>query len=215
MNTFTPAKRLAMSTAITLIIVAFFISVAQADSKVTRQHTIPADDVQRLTVQSNVGAIEIKHHDKDEIYVELALEGGRTGFFRRKQEVGNTDLTVSRDGNNLTLSFDEDGVNADWVIYTPQMDRVNLKLGVGNIRTESVEGALVISLGVGDVTVRTRASLVGHFEGDVGVGGITARGIENYTSSRRIVAETSNGRNSGSYDVQVDVGVGDIKLLAE
>jgi hypothetical protein len=95
------------------------------------------------------------------------------------------------------------------------MERLTLDLGVGNLRVEHIEASTSIDVGVGNAEVLTREDWLGEFEASVGVGGISVRGLDNYSSQRQVVAEQGNGKGEGSHSLSIDVGVGDIDLKVD
>ncbi|MGX5914393.1 hypothetical protein ACR0ST_06620 [Aliidiomarina sp. Khilg15.8] len=177
-----------------------------------REHQFAASDIKHLTVENGVGEIIVRASDDDSIRVSVTLEGNRSGIFRRKTDVSDVDISTQHRGDRLTLSMDVDNVNARWVVYTPAMEKMTLDLGVGNLRVENIEAAISIDVGVGNAEVETRKEWLGEFDASVGVGGISVRGLNEYSNKRQVVAEQGTGRGNGEYPLSIDVGVGDIEV---
>ena len=191
------------------------ISQALAADEVTRSHRIDIEGQQTLVIENGVGRIEVRAHDKSEIYAEVIIEAGRQGIFRRKVDVSNTDITIERSSTQIRLALKEDNISANWVIYVPELEHLRLDNGVGQIKTEWLNSGLDLNVGVGDVRVNVDVEQLGDFSANVGVGSIKAEGLQQYNSSRRVVAESSSGKGRGDKHLTIEVGVGDIQVNAK
>lgn len=209
-------QRSVMTWGIGLLALALYmlVSISQvlAADEVTRSHQIDIEDQQTLTIENGVGRIEVRAHDQAQVYVEVKIEAGRQGIFRRKVDVSNTDITIEHNAREVRLALKEDNVSANWIVYVPELKGLKLDNGVGQIKVDWLNSGLDLNVGVGDVRVVVDIEQLGDFKASVGVGSIKADGRQQYNSSRRVVAESSSGRGHGNQDVTIEVGVGDIQL---
>ncbi|RUO32083.1 hypothetical protein CWE12_03585 [Aliidiomarina sedimenti] len=198
---------------ITSALLLVSVSALAADT-VVRNHQIDGSETRRLTVENAVGTIQIKAADDDQIRAEVELEGQRHGIFRRKKDVSEVDIEINQRGDQLTLALHEDDVQGNWTLYIPDFEAVSVQLGVGSLEVDEVSAGFSIEVGVGSVELSMPQQALGAFEGNVGVGGISQSGLQNYSSNRAVVTESAEGHGLGNYSVTIEVGVGDITLNA-
>lgn len=191
-------------------------TVASAtDDEITRTHQISVQGQSRLMIENSVGKMDVRAHDGPEILLEVTLKAGRHGLLRRKVDISDVDISVEHNDRRIRLALQEDNVSADWVVHVPAFEHIELKLGVGEMHAEWLDSSLNLDVGVGDVSVYVDIDSLGEFSANVGVGDINADGIHNYSSSRRVVTESSTGRGRGEHGLDIEVGVGDIEVKAD
>ena len=205
---------MAWSTGLLALALYMLVSVSQAlaADEVTRSHQIDIERQQTLTIANGVGRIEVRAHNQSQVYVEVKIEAGRQGIFRRKVDISNTDITIERSDTRIRLALKEDNVSANWIVYVPELEYLQLDNGVGQIKVDWLNSGLDLNVGVGDVRVAVDIEQLGDFKANVGVGSINVEGLQQYSSSRRVVAESSSGKGRGDKPLTIEVGVGDIQV---
>lgn len=176
------------------------------------EHTIDVKQHRQLDIRNGVGSLELRYSDQPTVTVKVHFEGQRSGVLRRKRDVSSMDIGVTDNQDTLRLQFEEDNVQARWVVTAPSFAKVTINQGVGSINVEHRGGDMQVKLGVGDVDIELDEAKLGRFSGNVGVGAIRLQGIAEVHSERRIVTEKSTARGNGDSVVTVDVGVGDISV---
>lgn len=199
-----------------LIVSSFLLSakLAYGADEVIRSHLIEVDGQHKLVIANSVGQLDVRRHEEPQIQVEVIIEAGRKGLFRRKVDVSQADITIEQGEPVIRLAFEEDNMSTKWVVYVPMFSEVQLRNGVGQIKTEWLASALDVEVGVGEVRVDMDPNELGRFTADVGVGSIQATGVDDYAASRKLVAESSSGQGRGDKDLAIEVGVGDIQVKA-
>lgn len=217
-RTFNNSGRLSHWPWLCLLIGCSFLLSAKAAygaDEVTRSHRIDVAEEQRLVIKNSVGQLDVRRHDEPQIHVEVTIEAGRKGVFRRKADVSQADITIEQSDALIRLAFEEDNMSATWVVYLPGLTDLKLRNGVGQITTEWLSSALDVEVGVGDVRVYVDPDQLGNFSANVGVGNIQATGVDDYVASRQIVTESSSGKGRGDKDLNIEVGVGDIQVKVD
>ncbi|MCC5880952.1 MAG: hypothetical protein JJU03_13800 [Idiomarina sp.] len=204
-----------MSVVVALTAVGFIGVATAADDKITRTHQIPVQGQSQLVIANGVGKVDVRHHDAPQIQLEVTIEAGRRGLLRRKVDISDMDISIDQTARRIRLELQEDNVTANWTVYVPAFEQIELKVGVGQLHTEWLDSALDVNVGVGDVRVYVDIDSLGEFSANVGVGSIQADGVHSYVSSRRIVTESGTGRGRGEHALDIEVGVGDIQVKAE
>lgn len=188
--------------------------LAMATESATVQHQIEVTGQTHLVIDNGVGSIELRYSDSPYVEVEVALEGKRSGWLRRKVDVSEMDIRQRISNDTIRLSFNEDNVNARFIVYAPSFAQTQMNLGVGQVSSRYFEGDLSISVGVGEAQVTLDPKQLGSVSASVGVGGIDTPGVNGFTVERRVVSATLGGHGEGDYRLSIDVGVGDINIAA-
>lgn len=176
------------------------------------EHQVSVAEQGQFVIHNNVGSLDIRYAEQPYVSVEVTFEGQRSGVFRRTTDVSNMDIEIRQSNDKLELSFDENNVNARWVIVAPAFATTRIHQGVGSLKSQYFSGNTTINLGVGDVEIQLDPALLADFDARVGVGAVSAQGLENTHSNRKIVSETVTASGNGDYQLAIDVGVGDIRV---
>lgn len=194
-----------------ILLLAFSISIACADTQVSRYHEFDADDIHSLRIDARVGTILVEPSTSGKLEVELTItdeDGG--GWFSRAPDIDNMDLRSRRSGDQLRLSFNEDKVKGEWVIKVPSLDHLDVELGVGTIKVYMAQFGIVADVGVGTIELQANKSDIGTVDLSVGVGDTHIKGGTNTESRRAMVSSESSASGSGSLSIRARAGVGDV-----
>ncbi len=195
-----------------LVVGMIYIFPVHAANRVSRNHDFDLDDINELEINNSVGSIEMRIGDDDELHVDIDIESGDDGFFRRGKDVDDIDLDIRRRGDKLILTIDEDNIKADWYIELPALNAIDIDMGVGELDIEIGASSLAIDLGVGEIDVLAPLASTGDIEISAGVGDTTIRGINSVENKRSFVSSKSEGRGEGELSIDVEVGVGDVTV---
>jgi len=196
------------------VMIVFFIPVNAQDT-VTRVHRFDLTGIEELEINNAVGKIELRLVEGDEIRLELEIEAQEEGFFRRRRDLDEVHLEIEERNGRLTLSLEEEKVSAYWIIEVPALAEIDIDMGVGEIDAEIGASRLDIELGVGEVDVSAQLAKTGDIDVSSGVGDARIRGAHNVYSSRMIVSEESEARGEGDLSIEVEVGVGSVRVTLD
>ena len=203
-------KLILMTVGVALMMV--LVTAAKADDEVTRRHTFDLQNVEEVEFSNSVGSIEIIPVEGTEMRITLDIESKERGFFRRRVDVDDMDLEIRERGDTLFLVFDEEHVNAQWLVEMPAVNRTSVEMGVGELRLEIGTTELDVQLGVGDVNITAPENAVGRINLDVGVGDAEVRGGEIIRKESAFISRSIRAQGKGSNDMDVNLGVGDIRV---
>lgn len=184
------------------------------DSGASKQieHQISVAEQHQLVIHNSVGSLDIRYAEQPYVSVEVTFEGQRSGVLRRKTDVSNMDIAINQNNRKLELRFEENNVNARWVVVAPAFAAIHIQQGVGSIESQHFSGNTTIKLGVGDVEIWLDPNLLADLDARVGVGAVSTQGLNDTRSNRRVVSESVTASGNGEYKLAAEVGVGDIRV---
>lgn len=192
------------------LLLAFSISMALADTEVTRNHTFQGDEITSLRLDISVGTLRVEPSDTNEIEVTMVVSAEKKGWFRRTPDVEKMDLRSSRQGQRLRLGFNEKNVKTDWLVKVPDLDQLDIDLGVGTVDVYMATFGMAVNLGVGTINLQANASDVDTVDLSVGVGDTQVRGGRQTESQRALVSSETSALGTGANAIRARAGVGDI-----
>jgi len=199
------------------------------------------DQVERLTITNGVGSFTLTATDGEDIHVEVTLIPRRGGIFssmsRAEEEVAAAELKADRGSDKLSLEVDssshEPRFEARWKVTAPSRlglglvqgvgdasveglaGGVDMEVGVGQAIVEVTGGNVGLSVGVGDATVKAPAAAYGSVDVSGGVGGAVVVVHGEVKKGRGFVSHSSRWRGDGPDSIEVEVGVGEAKVILE
>lgn len=188
-------------------------SMAMAANFKTITQSIEAEDFDELKVAFSVGELELEVWDGDTIELEIELRAERSWLSWRRRDVEDIELEVRSSGDSLFLGIDEDKLNQTWVLKVPESLALEIEMGVGEISIDGLNNSLFADLGVGEFSIRTTSENFATIRASVGVGDATLRGFGSGSENERsFVSADANYQGSGEYDIEVEVGVGEVSV---
>lgn len=195
-----------------ILLLAFSISMACADTQVSRYHEFDANDIGTLRIDARVGTILVEPSTSGKFEVELTItDEDNGGWFRRAPDVDAMDLRSRQNGDQLRLSFNEDKVKGEWVIRVPSLEQLDVELGVGTIKVYMAQFGIVADVGVGTIELQANKSDIGVVDLSVGVGDTHIKGGSDTESRRAMVSSESSASGNGSLSIRARAGVGDVQ----
>ncbi|MBC54817.1 MAG: hypothetical protein CMQ34_13390 [Gammaproteobacteria bacterium] len=195
-----------------ILLLAFSISMACADTQVSRYHEFDAGEIDTLRIDARVGTIQVEPSTSGKFEVELTItdeDGG--GWFRRSPDLDNMDLRSRRNGDQLRLSFSEDKVKGEWIVRVPSLEQLDVELGVGTIKVLMAHFGIVADVGVGTIELQAQKTDIGSVDLSVGVGDTHINGGTDTESRRAMVSSETTAYGTGSKSIRARAGVGDVQ----
>ncbi|WP_339860085.1 hypothetical protein [Pseudohongiella acticola] len=194
------------------LLLAFSISVACADTEAKRYHEFDAGNIDTLRINARVGTIQVEPSSSGKFEVELTItEEDGMSWIRRSPDIDDMDLRSRQRGESLDLSFSEKKVKTDWVIRVPEIDQLDVELGVGTVKVTLAQFGIVADLGVGTIELEAHKSEIGSVALSAGVGDTSISGGTDTESKRAIVSSESSAFGNGSQSIRARAGVGDVQ----
>jgi len=226
-----------------LALATVFLALAAAAGAAERvlNDTIPATDIDAVTLTNGVGDIVVTAAEVPEIAVDITLIPRRGGLFssyrRAEQEVESARLIAKVTDRRLELELEcssgEPHFEAQWVVVLPARVTleltagvgdvtirgaaagVTIELGVGDATVEVSDGPVKVELGVGDATVRGPAGRFGEVTASGGVGDATVVAGGQQVTGEGMVGRETSWHGDGPHAIDLEVGVGDARVVLD
>lgn len=201
-----------------------------------------ANGIDEINITARVGEIHLEVGTSDEIIVDVELEPEDGAGGEVDELIDGAELEVSQRSGRIQfeISF-ADGRNRDdddldviekWRVRVPERLAAVLKMGVGEVEVEGIEGGVDTTVGVGEitvdvpagtvrlkssvgeVTVRHRAADVGRVDLDTNVGDVSLRVEDEFIEPERslFVGSRLTWDGKGDDDINVTVNIGEIDV---
>lgn len=201
-----------------------------------------ANGIDEINITARVGEIHLEVGTSDEIIVDVELEPEDGAGGEVDELIDGAELEVSQRSGRIQfeISF-PDGRNRDdddldviekWRVRVPERLAAVLKMGVGEVEVEGIEGGVDTTVGVGEitvdvpagtvrlkssvgeVTVRHRAADVGRVDLDTNVGDVSLRVEDEFIEPERslFVGSRLTWDGKGDDDINVTVNIGEIDV---
>jgi len=201
-----------MKTKVALAIFAvLFTTASMAKSSVTLKERINIDANADIHFEVAVGSVEIETYDGDEIILEIEVKEGDNDWFK-SVDLDEAELAVRNSGSKVHLEIDMEDIVQQWQVRIPNNANIDIDLGVGEVSIEDFARDAIIDLGVGEVDIELADKNYRRIELESGVGGADLDGFSGADRERNIVNEQITWRGNGDYEINIDVGVGDIDV---
>ena len=196
-----------------LVLISLASSIHAATSK-HLSHRIDAASLESVEIVIPVVEMKIEVYDGNDIEIEIDVRSQRRMWLFGRRDVDDIDLEINRQGNDLILSIDEKNLNQTWEIRIPRNLALEMNIGVGEVSLEQFANDLDMELGVGGVRVMVDDTEYRSIDLSVDVGETIIRGFENSAiSEREIVSERSRYNGSGDYQMDIEVGIGEARVV--
>ncbi|MCG8416163.1 MAG: hypothetical protein MI746_18245 [Pseudomonadales bacterium] len=191
----------------------FSLSVTAASSK-RIERSIDASDLTHIDFEISVAEIDIQVYDGDIIELDIYLREDRGWWPFGRADIDDIDLQVERGSTSLDLRLDEDDIQQDWRVRLPAHLAVSMEVGVGEIDLDGLENDLLMELGVGSLQVNVADIDFESVRVSTGVGDSSLRGFGDDTDNERnFVGADSHYFGDGEFEIDVEVGVGEARVI--
>ena len=224
-----------------VLLAAIAVAAPSISAERTIEESYAVDGIDGLRISNGVGDLQIGAAAGDAISVSVTLTPRRGGMFssmrKAEQEVENARLTAREVRGVLRLEIESDSdeprFEARWQVTAPARLGIEVELGVGDVEivgfTGGVEmelgvgdasiavaaGDVEASLGVGDAIVRAPASGYHSAEASGGVGGASIKVDGEVSAGKGFVGQTNTWSGDGPDRIELEVGVGDARIVLE
>lgn len=192
------------------VILILALSISMATAEETRHHEFQTTDISSLTVNMRAGTILVEHSNEDHITVQVLLTDGDSRWLRRSVDMENMDIEVDTRNSELVLSFDQKGVDTDWIIKVPALSKIEINAGAGKVEIDMARANIDANIGVGTIELELSKALYGEIELASGVGDTSVRGANTVETQRAFVSSDLTAHGDGNLFVRANVGVGSV-----
>lgn len=201
-----------MKTKVALAIAAVLFSTASlGKSRVTLEETISIDANSSIKVEVPVGSLTIETYDGDDIILEVEIKESDNDWFS-SADLDDAEIDIDKSGNSVHLEIDMEDVVQKWEMKIPKDAHLDIDLGVGEVEIDGFERDANIDVGVGEVDLNLSGNNYREIELESGVGGVDLNGFSNVDGKRKLVSESVEWRGKGDYELNIDVGVGEVDV---
>ncbi len=185
-----------------------------AEDTRTIEQSFKLENSTELEIDFPVGSLEMTSYDGDEIKVTIRLEPkNHDGWFTDKVDLDSIQLKSKRKHQELSLTIDDDNLEQTWEVKVPKSMRLDVEVGVGKVEIQALENTADVEVGVGKVRIDTALDDYKHVNLESGVGKTSLSGfVGKAQSHKKMVSSQTEYFGSGKYNLEVEVGVGDIKV---
>lgn len=185
-------------------------SVANAHER-TIEASYSVNEATELSIESGVGTVTFERAKGSTLEIELHVEESDASFFG-EANLDAVELVAEQNGDRLDLRVPEqENIKLDWTIRLPQVAAVELDLGVGEI-TGSLDAAdMNVDLGVGEIDL-VIVGAIADVKTDVGIGEVKIIGGDSTSNERHFISASGKARGQGDARVNIDVGIGEIRI---
>lgn len=206
------AGKFAKLTVITVSLL--FSSTLSADSFKKISRTIDAYKLGSVEIEAAVAEMDIEFYDGDEIELEIEVESNGSWLSWRRGGVDQVVLEVRTNEGNVYLGISEQKIQQHWRVKIPAKLAVAIEVGVGDIELVDLSNSLKMEVGVGSVRVDVDDTDYALIHASAGVGdtsitGFTGKHVDN---ERSFMSSDSYHYGDGGFEIEVEVGVGDVQV---
>lgn len=190
-------RKIIVTLALGLPVLAF----AAADAERRFELSVPLDGIERVSMQAQVGEVNIVAADVDAIAIEVILEtenssakvAERMERAKLVHEIDDGELSVKLDYSRSMLS--DNDLEERWQVRMPAALALDADLNIGAMRIEGVSGGVTADVNIGDLNITVPE---GDVEADLNIGSITIR------NATRSLGSVELGTTIGDVSLQVD-----------
>ena len=201
-----------MKTKIALSILAvLFTTAAMAKDSVQLKETISVGENVDIHFDIPVGSLEVTTHDGNEIVIDVKVKEADNDWFK-SVDLDDAEIDIDQNKRRVRLNIDLKDTVQDWEVKIPEDASIDVNIGVGGVEIEDFSRGADIDVGVGEVDIELTSTDYREIELEAGVGGTDLRGFDDYHNERNMVNESIEWHGNGKYEINIDVGVGDIDV---
>ena len=191
----------------------FSVSASAASSKRV-EHSIDVGDLSKIEFDVSVAEMDIEFYDGDTVELDIELRAQRSWWLFGRRDIDDVELDINEDGEVLEIRLDEDNIDQDWRIMIPAHMAFSMELGVGEVDVSGVANDFLLEMGVGAAQVSTEDIDFDSVRVSTGVGDSGLRGFgDSADNERNIVGADSYYYGDGEYSIDIELGVGDARVI--
>ena len=191
----------------------FSLSASAASSK-RIERSIDVDELSHIDFDVSVAEMDIEFYDGDTVQLDVELRAQRSWWIFGRRSIDDVEMEIRRDGESLDIRLDMDNIEQDWRVLIPQRMAFSMELGVGDVDVEGVANDFLLEMGVGSIEVTVEDIDFESVQVTTGVGDSSLRGFgRNTDNERNIVGADSHYYGDGEYRIDIEVAVGDARVI--
>jgi hypothetical protein len=172
-----------------------------------------------LDLDAQVGDVELRAASADSVEVEVTLRSADAERLAREC-LPKSALDVRRDGTALVVRLTQRTRNqcgTRWRVALPPRLHARVRASVGDVTASGLAGGMDVTVGTGDIDVRTRAASHGRVDvsSDVGRVSLRVRGYDVPSERRQGAGQQATLRGQSGPDVVLRTRVGRAALVIE
>jgi len=168
----------------------------------------------KLALEVPVGMLTVQVVESDIVTYRVDVEDNSSSWFFVATDLDALVLTQQITDQVLQLKIDEDDITQQWTVSIPKELALQIQVGVGNVEVGGFSQSLKADIGVGSAWVGVNSTDYDHVSAAVGVGEIQVHGFEqgDLLKERVIVSDQLTFTGTGSHQIDIEIGVGDVNL---
>ncbi|KAF7768962.1 hypothetical protein PCIT_a3498 [Pseudoalteromonas citrea] len=180
----------------------------------TIKQSFAANNNQQLEIDFPVGSLDMTSYDGDKIEVSIRLEAQQNNsWFNSNVNLDEIALNHHTKSDTLSLKITEKDLKQYWQVKAPSSMQLDIEVGVGNVKISELANSADIEVGVGKVSIDTNEADFQSISLESGVGTTSVKGLVNApTQHKKITRSETLYHGKGTHRIEVEVGVGDIKV---
>ncbi|MBE0369738.1 hypothetical protein [Pseudoalteromonas aurantia] len=202
-----------MKAILLLVLLAAINTASAADNHIIKQ-SFAIEDSQVLEIDVPAGNLEMIAYDGEQIEVSVVLKSQQHGnWYPHTNNLSDIKLKSQRNQNKLSLSIDEENLQQHWHVKVPTTFRLDIEIGVGNVDIADLSNSAEVEVGVGKVRIDTNVSDFNSVSLESAVGNTSLIGLVNKAQHhKKVIHSETIYHGKGAYNLEVEVGVGNIKV---
>lgn len=203
-----------MNTISKIVIALSLAGVAMTASARTITEQLTLSQGQGVAIKFPVGEVDMEIVDGDTLSLEIDIKPKNSKWFGRDDsDLSEVSLEKNNGGRTLTLEIDNDEISQHWHVKIPRSAAVKVDLGVGDVDISGLANSADLNIGVGSIDVETALNDFQRIKLDSGVGDTKIGNMAGRSDEQRhMVSSESRYRGQGEYEIEANVGVGDVRV---
>jgi hypothetical protein len=188
----------------------------------TISKNIPVEDAEWFFIDLAIGALEVEGTDGDEIKLHLKIKCEDRGSSKCRRAAEDLELDVIRRSDGVEVGIEHwpklrnKGMSVHGYVEIPRHLVLEIEMGVGELDVFDMEDDVEIDVGVGEVTVETKKSVVRSVGLDAGVGEATLKVGREIIEGSGFIGHGLDWRDGpGRAHIEVNCGVGEINVYLD
>lgn len=190
---------------------------ASAGDMKTLNETVDVDKGQKLNFSLPVGSFDLETCNCNEVSIKVKVEPSNDGWsLFSSKSVDDVELSIKERRGGLSFEVDKDETKQKWVVTVPQSSALNIEVGVGHIELHEFNNDLNAEVGVGHIEVELADDNYDRINAKTGVGDSAIKHLKGEIKNKRsMVSDSAKYYGDGQYNMDIEVGVGDIKVYGK
>jgi len=200
----------------TSLATAVFLSLAStaclAQESILLEKNIAVSANSELHINIPVGELRLESYAGQQVQLQIEVKESKTKSWFSSADLSEVELSQQQDQQKLQLSVAGEDVTQKWTVKVPQHVDLDLAIGVGDALLVGINADLGMDIGVGSAEVKLAHDNYSRISLDAGVGDAKLKSFQNVEVEKALVSTEVDWQGTGKYNINVDVGVGDVQV---